>query len=337
MLLEPGRVSNYTVGGQESNTATLHVSDVRVDAIPAVKDGAAATIFCSQLTHFSMSSCPPSLDRAFGPRVDHCRRAFDFTQLFEECIFSIGPSVLLLLAATVRTAVLQRARRLVSDTSMRALKLVVISCFGAVQLTILLLRCLDGAGRTPTTIAAAATSVTDAVAMAILSTREHSRSIRPSWVLEVYLFFTLILDTARTRTAWLIGHDEIYPILTTTGIAIKLAILLLEVREKAGLSPEDVSRSPEERSGAIGQALLWWLVDLVRTGYRKILTLSDLYPLTNEMRSEAVGAKFERNWMQCKSLEMLWKNHGITNVVQLSLSPNTHLCAASGKLCGSVF
>ncbi|KAH8723179.1 P-loop containing nucleoside triphosphate hydrolase protein [Phaeosphaeriaceae sp. PMI808] len=246
-----------------------------------------------------MPTCSPSLDRAFGPRVDHCRRSFDFTQLFEECFFIITPSVLLLIAATVRTALLQHVRRRLSDTSMRALKLIVISCFGSVQLTILLLRCLDSAGRIQTTIAAAAFPVIDAIAMAVLSTREHPRSIRPSYVLEVYLFFTLIFDAARARTAWLIGQDEIYSILTTTGAIVKFFILLLELRGKAGLSPEDANRSPEERSGAIGQTLLWWLVNLVRTGYSKILGLSDLYPLTNEMRSEAVGEKFARAWSKC--------------------------------------
>jgi ATP-binding cassette subfamily C (CFTR/MRP) protein 1 len=245
-------------------------------------------------------SCLPSLDREFGPRVDQCRRAFDFTQLFEECIFSIAPSVLLLLAATVRTFFRERSRPRVTGTSVLVLKLVVLSCFCAVQSTILILRCLDSAGRTPTTIAAAVTAVTDAVAMACLSTREHSRSIRPLWVLEVYLFFTLILDGARTRTAWLMGQDDIYPILTTTGIAIKAAILLLELRGKAGLSLEDKNRSPEERSGVIEQSLLWWLVGLVRTGYRKILTLSDLFPLTDEMRSEVIGANFGQAWMRSK-------------------------------------
>jgi hypothetical protein len=62
------------------------------------------------------------------------------------------------------------------------------------------LRCLDSAARTPTTIAAVA-AVTNAVTMACLVTRKHSRLIRPSWVVELYLFFTLILDGARTRIA----------------------------------------------------------------------------------------------------------------------------------------
>jgi hypothetical protein len=39
-----------------------------------------------------------------------------------------------------------------------------------------------------------------------------------------------------------------YYILTTTVFAVKLIIILLEVREKSGLSPEDLNRSPEEKS-----------------------------------------------------------------------------------------
>lgn len=41
-------------------------------------------------------------DNGFGPQVNHCRGGFDFTLLFEECFFSIVPSVLLLLALPIR-------------------------------------------------------------------------------------------------------------------------------------------------------------------------------------------------------------------------------------------
>jgi hypothetical protein len=74
----------------------------------------------------------------------------------------------------------------------------------------------------------------------------------------------------------------------------------LELRGQAGLGLEDNNRSPEERSGVIEQSLLWWLVGLVRTGYRNILTFSDLFPLTYEMRSEVIGANFGQAWMRSK-------------------------------------
>lgn len=49
-------------------------------------------------------------DDAFGPRVNHCRGGFDFTLFFEECCFSIVPSVLLLLALPIRYNQLRQSR-----------------------------------------------------------------------------------------------------------------------------------------------------------------------------------------------------------------------------------
>lgn len=57
------------------------------------------------------SPCPASFDDVFGPQVNTCRRAFDFTQLFEESFLSIIPSVLFILVATLRLLSLHHARR----------------------------------------------------------------------------------------------------------------------------------------------------------------------------------------------------------------------------------
>lgn len=64
-------------------------------------------------------------DDAFGPRVNHCRGGFDFTLFFEECFFSIVPSVLLLLALPIRYNQLRQSRlRKVSQTWLYWAKLV---------------------------------------------------------------------------------------------------------------------------------------------------------------------------------------------------------------------
>lgn len=57
------------------------------------------------------STCPASLDNVFGPQVDTCRRAFDFTQVFEESFLSIIPSVFFLVAAAFRLFALHRDGR----------------------------------------------------------------------------------------------------------------------------------------------------------------------------------------------------------------------------------
>jgi ATP-binding cassette, subfamily C (CFTR/MRP), member 1 len=72
----------------------------------------------------SPSQCTAVLDSAFGPNVDACRRAFDFTLLFEESFMSIVPSILLLGFAPIRILLLNGRRRKFGGSSFQILKLV---------------------------------------------------------------------------------------------------------------------------------------------------------------------------------------------------------------------
>lgn len=65
-------------------------------------------------------------DNLFGPRVlkNTCRSGFDFTLLFEELIFAIVPSALLLLAVPWRLFQLHNAKVKVIRTAFHIVKLV---------------------------------------------------------------------------------------------------------------------------------------------------------------------------------------------------------------------
>jgi ATP-binding cassette, subfamily C (CFTR/MRP), member 1 len=63
-------------------------------------------------------------DASFGPTVQGCRGDFDFTFAFEQYIFSIIPSAILLLAAPIRLAVISRLKAKVDGNGFRYLKLV---------------------------------------------------------------------------------------------------------------------------------------------------------------------------------------------------------------------
>ena len=70
-------------------------------------------------------------DDTFGPFVESISRtSFDFTRLFEESIFSIGPSVLLLLVAPFRILYLSKAPRRVARSRLAISKLVSTNRFG---------------------------------------------------------------------------------------------------------------------------------------------------------------------------------------------------------------
>ncbi|RDL38704.1 uncharacterized protein BP5553_03044 [Venustampulla echinocandica] len=247
------------------------------------------------------SLCPASLDNAFGPRVNTCRRAFDFTQLFEESLMSIVPSILFIVVASLRLLALHHARRKASPGgTFQIAKLVAVLCFVGVQITLLVQWALESEGRTRVTVPAAALAVANSFIIVALSSYEHTHSLRPSIVLEIYLFFTLLFDIVRTRTLWLIDADHTATVIFTSSVALKVVVLGLEAREKQGsfIRLKDTLRSREETSGAFGQALFSWLIHLINTGYSKVLAIPDLYPLAQDMQSEDVGSRFDLYWMQ---------------------------------------
>lgn len=127
---------------------------------------------------------------------------------------------------------------------------------------------------------------------------EHSKSLRPSFLLQAYLLLTIILDAALLRTLWLsslldAGIRNIY----TATIAIKFIILVLEAKEKRSYSsPEYSNNSPEEYSGLYSQGVFWWLNRLIWQGTRNVLQPRDLYSLPDDMTAESLGPRFWSQW-----------------------------------------
>lgn len=68
--------------------------------------------------------CSPSADAAFGPAVEGCRNNFDFTLTFEQYFFSVVPSILFLIIASLRVEFLRKKKNLVHGKSLRFIKLV---------------------------------------------------------------------------------------------------------------------------------------------------------------------------------------------------------------------
>lgn len=72
----------------------------------------------------NMASCEPWNDNAFGPIVKGCRSDFDFTLLFEQSVFTIGPAALLLLFTPPRLVKLSGAHAKTLPTPVRSVKAV---------------------------------------------------------------------------------------------------------------------------------------------------------------------------------------------------------------------
>lgn len=183
--------------------------------------------------------------------------------------------------------------------------------------------------RSPASLAAAALVLADALGLCLLSHLEHVRSIRPSTIINTYLFVTLHFDIAHTRTLWV--EDAPIPITAvfTVTVAVKFVIAIMEASEKRKilLTPYQ-NANPEATSGIYNQAFFWWLNTLMTIGFRRIICVDDLFPIEDEMSSSVLGKQAQKLWSTAKkarSHALFWSTLNSTRR-QLALCIFPRLC-----------
>lgn len=155
---------------------------------------------------------------------------------------------------------------------------------------------------TKATIPSAALSFLAAITILFLSRLEDSRSIHPSPLLNVYLLVSLALDTVQARTLFLRKDNPAILGLFTANIGVKVVLLLLESRSKRGyLRPPYNGYSPESMSGFFSKSFFWWLSPILATGFRRVLTLDDLFKPDESMLSGVLCTKIQVSWNNCTS------------------------------------
>lgn len=113
-----------------------------------------------------------------------------------------------------------------------------------------------------------------------LSCLEGKRSLRPSPVLNVYLFGSGLFDIVLVRTLWLAGsYDpslQRVAVSSSVSLGLKLVLLVLEAVPKKPSTPEE-PLSREQTSGVYSLRTFWWLNRILWLGRCKRLQPSDLY------------------------------------------------------------
>lgn len=174
-----------------------------------------------------------------------------------------------------------------------------ITTYVALELALLILVAVGSFHVTSMFIAASVLKLVSAILMTILSVVDHSRSPRPSVLLNTYLSLTLLLDATQARTLFLSSDDKpelIYSCIFTAAIALKAGILLLEAKQKSPwVRWDEKEHSPEETSGIFSLGIFFWLNRMFRLGYRKILAVEDLYPLDSAFSAKSLHDEFSRN------------------------------------------
>ncbi|RFU74819.1 abc multidrug transporter [Trichoderma arundinaceum] len=231
-------------------------------------------------------------DDAFGPAVSGCRGNFDFTVTFEKTILSILPSTCFVILAALRIVSLWRQPHTTANSLLRAVKVVLLSSFSAIQIAILvvLAKHPETAAHSLSLGAAVVTLLASIFAIG-LSYLEHSRSLKPSILLESYLFSTLLFDIAQVRTIWLSDQNTL-AIVFTVAVAIKAVNFCLEATPKSPLKDnQERKHSPEVTSGIFSIGVFSWLTSLLFRGYRGTIVTDDLYPLDTTMKARRLHNK----------------------------------------------
>jgi hypothetical protein len=244
---------------------------------------------------------------------------FDFNLQFEQLFFSIIPSVLFIVTSLWRTLFQAQKPTVVHAPGFQLIKLVrfpqdysmsspnmlirplqgAIAIYIGLELSLLILVAVGSFHVTGMFMASSVLKLVSALFMITLSVVDHSRSPRPSMLLSSYLFLTLLLDAAQTRTLFLSSDDNpqlTYSSMFSAALALKAAILLLEARQKSKwLSWDEQEHSPEETSGVFSLGMFFWLNRMFVEGYSKILEIKDLYPLDRSLNGESLHDDFSRN------------------------------------------
>ncbi|KAJ5598777.1 hypothetical protein N7537_008861 [Penicillium hordei] len=230
-------------------------------------------------------------DATFGPQL---QGHFDFTLLFEQSIFSIGPSAILLTASLFRINVLTRRKPSFEASTLLWIKLIAVFILFGLQLTNLALWSISSTALTQFAVAAASLSVADVIVIGSLLYAEHRYSYSPSLLLSVYLSITILLDIAYVRSLFLRGSLDAIGAVTTAILATKLLVLMLEEIPKRG--PAIFKTSKEFSSGLWNRSAFWWLNSTFSKGYYSFLQVDDLYSLDHHLDSHRLASKLDQTW-----------------------------------------
>ncbi|PHH66889.1 hypothetical protein CDD81_5241 [Ophiocordyceps australis] len=250
------------------------------------------------MAYFNATSCG---DGFFGPGVwaEACRGGFDFTLTFEDGILTMLPAALLVLLSVPRCLYLLRIKDRARREATYTPKLFTAVVYAALQVALLVLVTSSNRLNSNLSIASAVISLVASGTIVLLAHAEHTKSIRPSFLLTLYLLVSLLFDAARLRTEWLLaaGSNTAHASVMSASFAAKLSLLILEAVEKRAILIDTQHQPSEEStSGPFSRGFFVWLNPLLISGWATVLTNKDLPAIYEKLSSKKLEARFAQRW-----------------------------------------
>lgn len=167
----------------------------------------------------------------------------------------------------------------------------------ALQIVLLALWAQPHAPKTMSTLAALSVTLVTFIFFLYLSYLEHTRSVRPSTLLTLYLGLSTLLDLARVRTLFYLQSADDLAAVFLASFCVKVVIFALELYEKRRLlRPKWQDSAPETTSGTYARALFIWLNSLMVKGFRTSLTVDTLMPIDNDLLKASEPSSLLDRW-----------------------------------------
>jgi ATP-binding cassette, subfamily C (CFTR/MRP), member 1 len=179
-----------------------------------------------------------------------------------------------------------------------------VATFLCLQIALVTLWSLSSTTRTRTSIAEAVIGLFDAFTIAALSYVEHTRSVKPSIILNGYLFFSILLDIPLVRTFWIRPGFHAIAGVFTAALGTKATLLVLEETPKSLLVGEK-SAPKETVAGVISRSVLWWCNKLLLTGSRLVIGVDDLGSIDDKFDSKKLLEQLETEWEKSEYSEQV--------------------------------
>jgi ATP-binding cassette subfamily C (CFTR/MRP) protein 1 len=174
-----------------------------------------------------------------------------------------------------------------------------LAVFSLLQVGSLVIWSLSPSQKIRASLAAASLSLVAALSLLVLSSVDHLRSIKPSFIINTYLLLTVPFDAAKVRTLWLRSSPPSLVGVTCAALTVKLLVLIVEAVEKRNILLPPYSESPSETtSGMYARGLFLWLNPIFWIGFRGIIREEDVFRADGDLASETLRANFSLRWSE---------------------------------------
>ena len=177
------------------------------------------------------------------------------------------------------------------------------STYIILQVILLIIWTRPDTPKTAATLPTTGLTIGGFISLIFVSYLDHTRSIRPSTPLTVYLGLSVLLDLARVRTLVSIVRSRLLAWIFLASFVVKLAIFLLELVEKRSLLKHEWRCASTEATASVyNRSLFIWLNGLFVRGFQTRLLLDSLPPVDPDILSASQPTTLIERWKKGRAI-----------------------------------